>query len=475
MEFLSFNFAFFIFSGLLAFHFFQGVGAKRFIFLILNICFIYFLVPSGSNAYFFIAFLATGFALVRIVQIRQTKMTLCISVLSLVFLFMYFKNYSILYLIPRAHILLFTIGTSYILFRILHLLIDIHGGAIEGKVTMLDYFNYTCFFLSFVSGPIMRYEDFKGQVKSSASFQADQSDIFMAFSRVANGLIKIGVIAVSFKFLFGEFSFRIDSMKFPMEVTHACAALLYTQFLYFNFSGYMDVIIGIGRLFGFQLPENFNKPFQAVNFLDFWSRWHMTLSDWFKFYLFNPLLKLLTYRWPSPKASPYLGVFSFFVTFFIMGIWHGSTNIFVVYGLFLGIGVSLNKLYQINITRWLGVRVYRAIKGNKAYCMICSAMTYSYFSFALTCLWASEEKFFLIIGTLGIKGLWLGFAIAVLISGCILFALSTLRTVWLNISKRNDIPINNNWRKELYLASKVFVVIFVVIEGNIPDFIYKWF
>ena len=475
MEFLSFKVAFFIFSGLLAFHFFQGVGAKRFVFLTLNICFIYFLVPAGSNAYFFIAFLATGFALVRIVQIRRTKTTLCVSALSLVFLFMYFKNYSILYLIPRAHILLFAIGTSYILFRILHLLVDIHDGAIEEKVSMLDYFNYTCFFLSFVSGPIMRYEDFKEQIKECVRFQADQIDIFMAFSRVANGLIKIGVIAVLFQFIFGEFSHRIENQKFPMQITYACAALLYTQFLYFNFSGYMDVVIGIGRLFGFQLPENFNKPFQAINFLDFWSRWHMTLSGWFKFYLFNPLLKLLTYRWPSPKASPYLGVFSFFVTFFIMGIWHGSTNIFVVYGLFLGLGVSLNKLYQINITHWLGKGIYRTIKENKVYCLICSAMTYTYFSFALTCLWASEERFFFIIDTLGVKGLLFGFASAVLISGCILFALSTLRTVWLNLFKGNGIPINNHWSRELYLASKVFVVIFIVIEGNIPEFIYKWF
>jgi alginate O-acetyltransferase complex protein AlgI len=475
MEFLSFKFAFFIFSGLLVFHFFQGVGAKRFVFLILNICFIYFLVPSESSAYYFLIFLAIGYGLIKIAQIRRKKITLFVSALSLVFLFLYFKNYSILYFIPRAHNLIFTIGTSYVLFRILHLLVDIHGGAIEEKISLLDYFNYTCFFLSFVSGPIMRYEDFKGQEKKFMSFEPDQSEVFMAFSRVVNGLIKIGIIAVSFKFLFGEFSFRIENIKFPMEITHACAALLYTQFLYFNFSGYMDVIIGIGRLFGFQLPENFNKPFMAANFLDFWSRWHITLSEWFKFYLFNPLLKLLTYRWPSPKASPYLGVVSFFVTFFVMGVWHGSTNIFIIYGLFLGLGVSLNKLYQINVSRWLGRGGYRAIKGNKIYCLICSAMTYSYFSFALTCLWASEERFFLIIDTLGIKGLSFGFATAVLISSCILFALFTLRTVWLNMSKVKEIFSNNYWCKELYLASKVFVIIFLVIEGNTPEFIYQWF
>jgi alginate O-acetyltransferase complex protein AlgI len=475
MEFLSFRFAGFVILGLLAFHFFQGIKAKRFVFLALNCSFIFFLVPHGASVYFFIAFLVIGFVFIQIIRICGNRVTLCVSILSMVLLFMYFKNYSILYFVPRIDSLFFVTGIPYILFRVIHLLVDVYEGAVKDKISGLDYFNYTCFFLSFVSGPIQRFEDFKGQEKKFIGLQLNQNDVFMDFSRIADGLIKIGFVAVLFQFIFGEFSHRIENQNFPMQITYACAALLYTQFLYFNFSGYMDVVIGIGRLFGLQLPENFNKPFQATNFLDVWSRWHMTLSGWCKIYIFNPLLKVFTYNWPSPRASIYLTVFSFFVTFFVMGLWHGSTNIFVVLGLFLGLGVSLNKLYQISISRWLGKKAYRLLKEKEIYCLICSAMTYSYFSFALTCLWANEERFFLIIGALGIKGLLFGFATAVLISGCILFALSTLRTVWLNLSKGNNISINNHWRRELYLASKVFVIIFVVIEGNIPEFIYEWF
>lgn len=475
MEFLSFRFAGFVIFGLLAFHFFQGLKAKKIVFLALNCSFIFFLAPPGASIYFFLAFLIIGFVFIQIIRICGNRVILCVSILSMVLLFVYFKNYSILYFVPRIDSLFFITGFSYILFRVIHLLVDVHGGAVKDPVSGLDYFNYTCFFLSFVSGPIQRFEDFKGQEKKFIGFQLDRNDVFMDFSRIADGLIKIGFIAVFFYFVFGEFSHRIENQNFSMQITHACAALLYTQFLYFNFSGYMDVVIGIGRIFGFQLPENFNKPFQASNFLDFWSRWHMTLSGWFRVYLFNPLLKVLTYKWPSPRASPYLGVFSFFVTFFVMGVWHGSTNIFVIYGLFLGLGVSLNKLYQIIISRWLGKKAYRLLKEKEIYCLICSAITYSYFSFSLTCLWMNEERFFLVINALGVKGLLVGFAVAVLISSGAFCVLSQLKAIWRKKLKGHVTFADNQWFRELCLASKFFIIIFVVIEGNIPEFVYMWF
>src|SRR5262250_2889257 len=100
----------------------------------------------------------------------------------------------------------------------------------------------------------------------------------------------------------------------------------------------MDVVIGIGRFYGFRLPENFDRPFAAGNFLEFWTRWHITLSNWFKVYVFNPGLRALAARVETPRAMPYLGVLAYFVTFLLMGVWHGSTRAFVIYGLLLGAG-----------------------------------------------------------------------------------------------------------------------------------------
>src|SRR3546814_7265352 len=105
----------------------------------------------------------------------------------------------------------------------------------------------------------------------------------------------------------------------------------------------MGVAIGLGRLLGIAIPENFNRPELARNFLEFWSRWHITLSDWFKFYVFNPVTKELLRIADRPTLTPWLGAVGFFLTFFVMGVWHGTSATFVVYGLLLGLGVSLNK------------------------------------------------------------------------------------------------------------------------------------
>ncbi len=106
---------------------------------------------------------------------------------------------------------------------------------------------------------------------------------------------------------------------FTILIWYSAQSLAYAFFVYFNFSGYMDIVIGIGRLLGFKLPENFDRPFAAENYLDFWQRWHMTLSEWFKTYVFNPLVKkLYDSTGQQPKRMPLLGVIGYFVTFFLL-------------------------------------------------------------------------------------------------------------------------------------------------------------
>src|SRR5205809_926186 len=130
------------------------------------------------------------------------------------------------------------------------------------------------------------------------------------------------------------------------------------------------------RLLGQHLPENFDRPFTARNFLEFWQRWHMTLSNWFKLYLFNPLVGALAGRFPSRAAAPYLGVIAFFVTFGVMGVWHGTTTVFVIYGLLMGAGASANKLWQVALARRLGKQGYRRLAENPLYLYGCRGVTY---------------------------------------------------------------------------------------------------
>ena len=113
----------------------------------------------------------------------------------------------------------------------------------------------------------------------------------------------------------------------------------------------------------------------------------MTLSDWFKTYLFNPLFKFFSLKWNSKKALPYQGALVFFITFFLMGIWHGSGLTFVLYGILLGFAVSINKIYQLKTVEFIGKKKYKQLKNKEWYQYICRGMALSFFMVALICLW----------------------------------------------------------------------------------------
>jgi D-alanyl-lipoteichoic acid acyltransferase DltB (MBOAT superfamily) len=254
------------------------------------------------------------------------------------------------------------------------------------------------------------------------------------------------------------------------------AASLYTVYLYFNFSGYMDIVIGIGGLLGQSLPENFDKPFTARSFLEFWQRWHMTLSQWFKFYLFNPLLMFLMAGLPSPAMTAYLGVLAFFITFLVMGVWHGTTAVFVIYGLLMGAGASINKLWQVACIKRLGNKRYRALTESTAYIYFARGLTVSYFALALTCLWVTElPQFTALFVRLGVAGglgtfvvLAAAFAIAAL-------AVDLIRTR-VHIPHSLSAIQNGEIVRNLTLAGKMMAIVAVAtLLHKAPDFVYKAF
>jgi D-alanyl-lipoteichoic acid acyltransferase DltB (MBOAT superfamily) len=168
---------------------------------------------------------------------------------------------------------------------------------------------------------------------------------------------------------------------------------IYPIYLYFNFSGYTDAAIGAARLFRIELPEHFDRPFTSENFINFWSRWHITLSAWLKAYVYIPLLIALMRRFESPRYEPYFGVFAFFVTFFLVGAWHGQTSKFLFFGVLQGAGVAVNKLYQIEMTTILGRRGYRLLCDNPLYRMLSRGLTFTWFAFRLLWFWSGAMVF----------------------------------------------------------------------------------
>jgi D-alanyl-lipoteichoic acid acyltransferase DltB (MBOAT superfamily) len=259
----------------------------------------------------------------------------------------------------------------------------------------------------------------------------------------------------------------------------SAAAVLYTLYLYFNFSGYMDIVIGLGGLLGQTLPENFREPFAARNFLDFWTRWHITLSEWFKTYLFNPLLKALAGRFRSPAAMPWLGVFCFFVTFLVMGLWHGTTTVFVAYGLLLGFAAGANKLWQLVMTRRLGKAGYRALAEQGVYRALCRGATFAYFALALTCLWVDLAQLGGLLRSLGAVGVAGSFVLIALASALVLPALdfgsTTLRRGSASLAVASGSTAGLIGRNAALAAQVLLILMASSFFHKAPEFVYRAF
>src|SRR6185437_16218954 len=296
-------------------------------------------------------------------------------------------------------------------FRALHLIIDAHQGSLPARVGPLSYLAYTLNFTSLVSGPIQRYQDFE-RPPSADGVALDLAAVGEALERIVIGFFKVAVVS-SALFALHRSSIHALSADQPFVTRVAlglAVATIYPLYLYANFSGYMDFVIGVARFFSIRLPENFDRPFASENFLDFWSRWHITLSTWLKTYVYNPLLMALMSRFPAPRLAPFLGVAAFFVTFFLIGVWHGQTSEFLIFGLLQGLGVSLNKLYQIEMAQALGRARYRALCAVPIYRACCRGLTFAWFSLTLFFFWSSWGQIGQFVHALGVAGvivLWI--------------------------------------------------------------------
>jgi D-alanyl-lipoteichoic acid acyltransferase DltB (MBOAT superfamily) len=468
----------FVAATVLAFHLSESFVYRRSVLGAANAVFIASYITNFSEVLPLLCFLALGYLCVSALYVRRSTLVLALGVLAVLCLYVFLKRFSFIEELGHLPFPYITVGLSYILFRILHLMVDVRAGDLAEPIRPLAFFRFTCNFLCFVSGPIQRYQDFIA-ADGTATVPLDSSRVYEAFSRMATGYVKFVVIAASADYVFLSLSPLLHAAGLPffkLCAVYGASASLYTAYLYFNFSGYMDIVIGIGTLLGQALPENFNKPFTARSFLEFWQRWHMTLSQWFKFYVFNPTLMSLMTWLPFPSLTPYLGVLAFFITFLVMGVWHGTTPVFVIYGLLMGAGASINKLWQLACTERLGKAHYRALTEFAPYIYFARGVTVSYFVLALTCLWVIElPQFIHLLVALGVAGILFTFFALVASFAIAALCLDLLRrrvdVLW-SFSKIQSGEIIRN----LTLAGKLMAVFAVAtLLHKAPDFVYRAF
>lgn len=454
---------------------------RQCVLLAANLLFLASFVQSPVQLVPLCGFLVLGYAATRWVARWRQPWLLGCTIFLIVAIFVVLKRYAFLPSGVGLPFLYLQVGLSYILFRILQMVIDSAGGEDEARLNPLNFFNFTCNFLCFVSGPIQRsneYLDNLGQLDR----KVDETIAFAALHRIIRGFIKLAVVSAVFSYLFANLSAPVLAETTPMAgwryaAQYAGSAVAYTFYLYYNFSGYMDIVIGIGWLVGQNLPENFDRPFSARNIFEFWSRWHMTLSEWFKTYLFNPLMRFLADRVTAPEWLPYLGIIAFFVTFFVMGVWHGSTGVFLIYGLVMGAGASLNKLWQVFMNQRLGKKRYKVVGESFTYATLARGLMFAFFALAVTGLWVNMDQLGLLARRLGIGGLvfaFIGTALCAAVAGPIVDHAGLLMRRW---SPRLDRPgAAGLMVRNAVLASEVFLILAVgSFFHKAPEFVYKAF
>ena len=220
--------------------------------------------------------------------------------------------------LPLLHVAL-PIGISFYTFQILSYVIDVYRGNAAAQRNFIDLAAYVAMFPQLIAGPIVRYTDIAPQLKHRTH---TLSDAAYGARRFIIGLSKKVLLA---NVLYELISAYKDGAETSVLFTWLYAAA-YILHLYFDFSGYSDMAIGLGRIFGFYFPENFNYPYISASVTEFWRRWHMSLGSWFRDYVYIPL--------GGNRCSRGRHLINLLVVWLLTGLWHGSAWNFVLWGLY---------------------------------------------------------------------------------------------------------------------------------------------
>ncbi len=274
---------------------------------------------------------------------RRAKWALIASLavsLSLLFFFKYYRffadNLSLIPGIdlPKLPTLELPIGISFYTFQIMSYTVDVYRGDCGVQKNPISFGTYVTLFPQLIAGPIVRYRDIDEQLTG----RRESIDRFSAgVERFCCGLAKkvlIGdMLAAGHEYFKCMISFESTTLGAWLTV------ILYTLHLYYDFSGYSDMAIGLGRMLGFEFPENFHYPYIAKSITEFWRRWHMTLSSWFREYVYIPL--------GGNRRGIGRQILNLFIVWLLTGLWHGASWNFVIWGLYFFVILVAEKLFLL--------------------------------------------------------------------------------------------------------------------------------
>ena len=275
---------------------------------------------------------------------KQSKLILIIAVIIDLGLLMYFKYTN--FFIDNINTLFNTninaikvimpIGISFFTFQTLSYVIDVYTKKVEANKNFITFASYVSLFPQLIAGPIVRYSDIEKELKE----RTHSYDLFAhGVRRFTIGLGKKVLIAN----VMGEMVNVLGNMNNASVLGYILIAIGFTLQIYFDFSGYSDMAIGIGKMLGFNFLENFNYPFIANSITDFWRRWHISLSSFLKDYVYIPL--------GGNRVGALKQIRNIFVVWFLTGFWHGAAWNFIIWGLYFGIILVIEKKFLLEFLK----------------------------------------------------------------------------------------------------------------------------
>lgn len=338
MLFTSISFLYYFLPALIIIYFITPKKYKNIILLIASLLFYFY----GEPKYVFLMILEIIIAYIGAILIdkykNQSKNILIITLFIHVFLLIIFKYTDFIIQtindISNANIKLLNIalpiGISFYTFQIISYIIDVYNGKVKVQRNIIKLATYVSLFPQLVAGPIVRYQTVEKELDNRVhSF----NNFAYGIRRFSVGLAKKVLIANAL----GELCSKASAISEETVVFFWIFGISYMLQLYFDFSAYSDMAIGLGRIFGFHFPENFNYPYISKSITEFWRRWHISLSTWFKDYVYIPL--------GGNRVSRYKQIRNILIVWLLTGIWHGANWTFLIWGLLFGIILIIEKIF----------------------------------------------------------------------------------------------------------------------------------
>ncbi|EDS71939.1 MBOAT family protein [Anaerofustis stercorihominis DSM 17244] len=234
------------------------------------------------------------------------------------------------------------IGISFFTFQAISYVIDVYRGKGEAQSNLINVGLYISLFPQLIAGPIVRYETVSYEIKNRKENIDDFTDGVVRF---IVGLGKKVIISNNMALVADKAFNLINSSSSPIEeisiLMSWLGAISYTLQIYFDFGGYSDMAIGLGKMFGFHFLENFNYPYISKSATEFWRRWHISLSSWFRDYVYIPL--------GGSRVNKYRHILNLFIVWLLTGIWHGANWTFIIWGLMYFILLIIEKFTSFDI------------------------------------------------------------------------------------------------------------------------------